>query len=154
MKVATIWVGKGRVKWADAGTHEYTRRLPHHLGFKEIQIKPVPFKGDESAVKAAEAQKILDQIKSGDRLVALDERGVDLDSHAFANLLDDAAKLGTRRLVFAIGGPFGHGADVRERAWKTVRLSHMVLNHSIARLVLGEQLYRASTLLWGGQYHH
>lgn len=154
MKVATVWVGKGRVNWANDGTHEYTRRLPHHLGFKEVQIKPVPFKGDEGAVKDAEAVKILAQIKSGDRLIALDERGLDVDSHAFAKLIDEAAKLGTHRLVFAIGGPFGHGPAVRTQAWKTVRLSHMVVNHSIARLMLGEQLYRASTLLWGGQYHH
>jgi len=153
VKVATIWVGKGRVKWADAGTTEYTRRLPHHLGFKEIQIKPVPFKGAVEEYRDGEASKILAQIKGGDRLVALDERGVDLDSHAFAKLIDEATKLGTQRLVFAIGGPYGHGAAVRSQAWKTVRLSHMVLNHSIARLVLGEQLYRASTILWGGQYH-
>jgi 23S rRNA (pseudouridine1915-N3)-methyltransferase len=154
VKIATIWVGKGRVKWADAGTTEYTRRLPHHLGFKEIQIKPVPFKGAIEDHRDAEASKILAQVKGGDRLVALDERGVDLDSHAFAKLIDEATKMGTQRLVFAIGGPYGLGAAVRTHAWKTVRLSHMVLNHSIARLVLGEQLYRASTLLWGGQYHH
>ena len=78
---------------------------------------------------------------------------MDLDSLAFAKLIDEAEQLGTQRLVFAIGGPFGHGAAVRTQAWKTVRLSHMVLNHSIARLVLGEQLYRASTILLGGQYH-
>jgi 23S rRNA (pseudouridine1915-N3)-methyltransferase len=154
VKVATVWVGKGRVKWADAGSTEYTRRLPHHLGYKEVQIKPAPFKGNKAEVKTTEAGKILEQIKSGDRLVALDERGMDLSSEAFANLIDEATKLGTRRLVFAIGGPFGHGEEVRNQAWKTVRLSHMVLNHSMARMLLSEQLYRASTLLWGGQYHH
>jgi 23S rRNA (pseudouridine1915-N3)-methyltransferase len=154
VKVATVWVGKGRVKWADAGSTEYTRRLPHHLGYKEIQLKPVPFQGNEAAVKEAEAKKILDQIKGGDRLIALDERGMDLTSHGFAKLIDEAAQMGTRRLVFAIGGPFGHGPEVRNQSWKTLRLSHMVLNHSMARMLLSEQLYRASTILWGGQYHH
>jgi 23S rRNA (pseudouridine1915-N3)-methyltransferase len=154
VKIASIWVGKGRVSWADDGTREYTRRLPRHLGFEEIQLKPTPFKGDVDAVKRAEAERILAKIGDGDRLVALDERGEDLDSHGFAALIDQAAKMGTKRLVFAIGGPYGHGAAVRDQAWRTLRLSKMVLNHSLARVVLGEQLYRASTLLWGGQYHH
>lgn len=154
MKVTTVWVGKGRVKWADAGSIEYTRRLPRHLNYTEIQVKPIPFKGNEAQVRSAEAEKILEQIKQGDRLVTLDERGADLTSHAFAELIDSAAQLGTRRLVFAIGGPYGHGESVRQQSWKTIRLSHMVLNHSMARMLLSEQLYRASTILWGGQYHH
>ena len=154
MKLATIWVGKGRVQWAEAGSVEYTRRLPKHLGYRDIQLKPATYKGNEAVVRDAEAQSILASIKSGDRLVAMDERGIDLTSEAFASLIDSAAQLGTKRLVFAIGGPYGHGAAVRNQAWKTVRLSRMVLNHSMARMLLSEQLYRASTLLWGGQYHH
>ena len=154
MKVASVWVGKGRVQWADAAHHEYARRLPKHLGFREISLKPTPFRGDVDAVRSDEATRILAKLGDGDRLIALNERGIDLDSHGFASLIDSAAKAGTKRLVFAIGGPYGHGAEVRDRAWKTLKLSSLVLNHSLARVVLSEQLYRASTLLWGGQYHH
>jgi 23S rRNA (pseudouridine1915-N3)-methyltransferase len=154
VKIATVWVGKGRVGWADEASHEYSRRLPRHLDYTEIQVKPVPFKGDESAVKRDEADRIMAKIGDGDRLIALDERGKALDSHQFAQMIDEAAQQGTRRIVFAIGGPYGHGTAVRDKAWRTVRLSTMVLNHSLARVVLSEQLYRASTLLWGGSYHH
>jgi 23S rRNA (pseudouridine1915-N3)-methyltransferase len=147
-------VGKGRVKWAEKACEEYTRRLPRHLGFSEKRLAPVVFRGDENAVRVAEAELILGQLGQGDRLVCLDERGADLDSHGFAALIEAAAKQGAKRMVFAIGGPYGHGPKVRQEAWKTVRLSTMVLNHAIARVVLAEQLYRASTLLWGGSYHH
>ena len=154
MKITTLWVGKGKVAWADSACTEYTRRLPRHLGYADQRLNPIAFHGDESRVRNAEASRILEQIGDGDRLIAMDERGTDLDSHQFAALIDSATKLGTRRLVFAIGGPYGHGEAVRKCAWKTVRLSAMVLNHSIARIALSEQIYRASTLLWGGQYHH
>ncbi len=154
MKIASIWVGKGRVQWADAAHQEYTRRLPKHLGYSEVTLKPSAFHGDVNAVRAEEADRIIARLAEGDRLIALDERGVALDSHGFAKMIDDAAKAGTKRLVFAIGGPYGHGPLVRETAWKTIRISSLVLNHSVARVVLSEQLYRASTLLWGGQYHH
>ena len=57
MKITSVWVGKGRVQWADAAHHEYARRLPKHLGFKEISLKPTPFRGDVEAVRMDEATR-------------------------------------------------------------------------------------------------
>ena len=154
MKLTTIWVGKGRIQWADDAVHEYARRLPRHLGYTELQIKPVPYTGDAHEAKQQEAKKILSKVGDGDHLVVLDERGDALTSHEFANLIEGVSHQGARKIVFAIGGPYGHGKAVQDAAWKTVRLSRMVLNHSLARIILTEQLYRASTLIWGGSYHH
>jgi 23S rRNA (pseudouridine1915-N3)-methyltransferase len=56
--------------------------------------------------------------------------------------------------VFVLGGPFGHGKDVIDRANESLRLSKMVLNHQVARLVVTEALYRAHTILRGEPYHH
>jgi 23S rRNA (pseudouridine1915-N3)-methyltransferase len=154
VKLQLIRVGKGKEPWADEAVGHYVRRLPPHLRFEEHRLKPARFTGDVEAVRQNEAQRILACLRDRDRLVALDERGAGLDTEGFAKLVDSAAKQGTPRLVFAIGGPYGHGPAVRERAWKTIRLSELVLNHAIARVVLVEQLYRASTLLWGGSYHH
>lgn len=49
---------------------------------------------------------------------------------------------GASRLAFCIGGPYGHGQQLRQRANVSIKLSSMVLNHQIALLVLMEQLYR------------
>ncbi len=154
MKLRLLWVGRGKDKWSEAACRHYVERLPRHLGFSDARLSPVDFTGDVAAVQAKEAERILAQLKDGDRLVALDERGKRLSSEDFAKLVNAAAQQGTKRLVFALGGPYGHGAAVRERAWRTIRLSDMVLNHAVARVVLTEQLYRASTILWGGSYHH
>lgn len=154
MKLTLLWVGRGKDKWSSVATQHYVDRLPRHLSFSDKRINPVDFTGDVQAVRRKEADRIIGQLKAGDALIALDERGDGLSSEAFAGLIDAAAKKGTKRLVFAIGGPYGHGPQVREKAWKTIKLSDMVLNHAIARVVLTEQLYRASTILWGGSYHH
>jgi 23S rRNA (pseudouridine1915-N3)-methyltransferase len=154
LKAVLLRVGRGRTSWADEAAHDYGRRLRQKLPLVEELVKPARFRGDEQEVKDAEAAAILARIRPGDRLVALDERGDLPTTESFATLIDDATRTGAHRLVFAIGGPYGHGAAVRQRAWKTVALSRMVLNHELARVVLIEQLYRASTLLWGGSYHH
>lgn len=154
MKAVLLRVGKGRTTWADAAAKDYGKRLQRNLRLTEELVKPARFRGDEQAVRDAEAQAILARVKSGDRLVALDERGELPTTEGFTDLITQATRTGAHRLVFAIGGPYGHGAAVRQEAWKTVALSRMVLNHELARVVLIEQLYRASTLLWGGSYHH
>ena len=44
--------------------------------------------------------------------------------------------------------------QVRDRANKCIRLSAMVLNHQVAKIMLLEQIYRAWTILNGEPYHH
>jgi 23S rRNA (pseudouridine1915-N3)-methyltransferase len=154
MKVVLLRVGKGRNAWADAGVLEYARRLPRNLELEERLLRPATFQGDPEAVKEEEARRILGELKDGDRLFALDERGEIPTSEGFAGWIDESARLSCRRMVFAIGGPYGHGAAVRSASARVLALSKMVLNHELARMVLVEQLYRASTLLWGGAYHH
>jgi 23S rRNA (pseudouridine1915-N3)-methyltransferase len=121
-------------------------------GFEEEELKPEPFKGDVEGVRAAEAARLLARVGPRDALVTLDERGERLDTAAFAAMVEAGRR--ERSVVFAIGGPYGHGEAARARAWRVVRLSELVLNHELARVVLVEQLYRALTILEGVPYHH
>jgi 23S rRNA (pseudouridine1915-N3)-methyltransferase len=97
--------------------------------------------------------QVLKAISPGERVVLLDERGRDASSEDVARLLIKASDDGTP-LCFVIGGPFGHGAAVMQRGDESIRLSRMVLNHSVAYVVLVEQLYRAWTIVRGEPYHH
>ncbi|KAG6409719.1 hypothetical protein SASPL_127761 [Salvia splendens] len=87
-------------------------------------------------------------------VVMLDERGRDVSSEQMASLIADAGNTGASSILFCIGGPYGHGRQLRERADVSIRLSSLVLNHEIALVVLAEQLYRAWTILKGQKYHH
>jgi len=153
VKIVLIRVGRGRSSWADEACGDYARRLSR-LKLEEVLVKPEPFRGDVDKVRQAEGGRILARIKPGDRLVALDERGDLWSSEQFAGVIESAAQGSAKRLVFCIGGPYGHDPGVREAAWKSLALGRMVVNHEIARVVLVEQVYRASTILWGGSYHH
>jgi len=88
----------------------------------------------------------LDEIPKKVRIVALDERGQDLTTVQFANLLKTET-------AFVIGGPDGLDDAVKRQAAKLVRLSSLTLPHALAQVVLLEQIYRAATLLTGHPYH-
>lgn len=154
MKVLILRVGRGREAWADEAVEAYARRLRSRMPVEERRLKPEPFRGDVERVREAEGARVLAVLRPGDRLVALDERGEQLTTEQLARLIDDAARRSAGRLVFALGGPYGHAEAVRRRADRVVALSRLVLNHEVARVVLAEQLYRAGTILWGGKYHH
>ena len=105
--------------------------------------------------KESEGERVMKKIDARDFVVLMCERGQSYTSERFASdVLCKSGDLGHGRLVFVIGGPFGHGEEVRARADVSLRLSEMVMNHRVARMVLLEQIYRAWTIVRGEPYHH
>jgi 23S rRNA (pseudouridine1915-N3)-methyltransferase len=106
-----------------------------------------------AALKAREAQLILEALPAGARLVALDERGALWSSRAFSERLAAWRDQGTAELAFAIGGADGLGAAVLDRAEATLSLGPMTWPHLLVRGMLLEQLYRSQQILAGHPYH-
>jgi 23S rRNA (pseudouridine1915-N3)-methyltransferase len=102
---------------------------------------------------AEEGAALLKLARDADIIIALDERGKALTSQAFAQLLGKVRDDGAGTLAILVGGPDGLGPDVREAAQIKLSLGAMTLPHGLARIVLAEQLYRASTILAGHPYH-
>lgn len=153
MKISIIRVAKGKVAWADQAVQEYLKRITQGWKLDELVLKLSP-KGDILQRQQQETAHIVQQLKEGDYLIVLDERGEQISSEVFAGWLKDAMDNSVKRVVFAIGGPFGHEPILRTKADKVLGFSPMVLNHELVRVLLAEQLYRASTIIWGGNYHH
>lgn len=103
--------------------------------------------------KAEEAGRLLAAAAKADTLIALDETGNGSSSRQFAQLLGKLRDDGCGRLAFAIGGPDGHGPDLRAMASRSLSLGSLTLPHGLARIVILEQIYRAVTLLSGHPYH-
>lgn len=103
--------------------------------------------------RAEEAALMLAEIGPHARLVLLDEHGSSPGSVAFANLVAGFRDGGTQDLVFAIGGPDGHGEALKARADVTIAFGAMTWPHQIVRVLLAEQIYRATTILSGHPYH-
>ena len=152
MNVTILRVAKGRVKWSDLGSEEYLRRI-RMWKVEELSIKPI-HRANVSERQILESNEVRKRLKESDRVIVLDERGEQISSEVFADWLNDSMNEGIKRVVFIIGGPFGHDPQLRREAWKVLGFSPLVLNHEMVRVVLSEQLYRASTIIQGGSYHH
>ncbi len=103
--------------------------------------------------KADEALRLLKAASAAEVKVALDEGGRALSSEAFARWLAERRDAGAKAMAFLIGGPDGHGPAALDAATLKLSLGAMTLPHRLARIVLVEQLYRATTILSGHPYH-
>jgi 23S rRNA (pseudouridine1915-N3)-methyltransferase len=101
-----------------------------------------------------QSKTILEWLNKDDFLVALDERGKEMDSVKLSLFLQQRANESTKRLVFLIGGAYGIDTPVLQRANMTWSLSKLTFPHQLVRLILSEQLYRAATILRNEKYHH
>ena len=154
MKITVASVAKGGQGWADAAVDEWLKRIRVKWRVDELRIKPAPDKGNIDNRRHLESERLLKRVPKGHFLVALDERGIELSTEEFTQMLSKLMNQSCKGLFFAIGGPFGHHETIRQKSDQTIRLSKMVLNHELARIMLVEQIYRASSLIWGGKYHH
>ena len=102
---------------------------------------------------ADEAARLLGACSAISYVLALDERGKNLSSEAFAGELGRLIDNGTREVAFLIGGPDGHAAAVQGRAGLTLSLGKMTWPHRLARAMLAEQIYRSVTILVNHPYH-
>lgn len=87
------------------------------------------------------------------RDVLLDERGRQLSSEEFAELLGRWRDEGVREVRFLIGAADGHGEAMRSEADLLIAFGTMTWPHMMARAMLAEQLWRASSILAGHPYH-
>ncbi|KAM6543794.1 hypothetical protein CsatB_008241 [Cannabis sativa] len=155
LPIRILWVGKKRSQGAQLVFDEYFEKIKLYCTVNEVQIRSNPKNSRDWKVQVEdEDNAVMNLIRPNDWVVLLDERGRDLGSEEMADLLGDAGNTGASGLSFCIGGPYGHGQRLRERANLCIKLSSMVFNHQIALLVLVEQLYRSWTILKGQKYHH
>lgn len=119
--------------------------------FAAVEVKELRDRDDAGAsaprIIDREGEDILSRVGADPFLIALDERGRELDSIKLARLIEKQQLAGTRQITFVIGGPNGLSEAVRERAALVLALSKMTLTHELARVVLLEQIYRAFTII-------
>ena len=100
----------------------------------------------------AEKTRIAAAIDPSAMLIAMDERGAQVSSMQLADWMRDWQG-GGRDVALVIGGADGLHDSLRQRAHKTLALSHLTLPHGLARVLLAEQLYRAYSITQNHPYH-
>lgn len=156
MKITLLTVGPTRTDYIKTGIKLYTERLRHYIPTEIVELPDIRNTRalTEHQQKEREAAGLLGALQPGDKLMLLDERGREYTSREFAAMIERNSVQGTRRLVFAVGGPYGFARDVYDRADGQISFSRMTFPHELIRLFFAEQVYRAMTIIRNEPYHH
>ena len=155
MKIRVAWLGRVAASPYEAQVETYRKRVQRRWPCEDAALRPVAGgrEKDPERVLRLEAEALLRQHEQGWKMVALDERGRGRSSEAFARWLAGLQDQGVAGVFFVVGSDLGLHSSVVEGADETLSLSAMTLPHRLARLVLWEQLFRATQILSGGAYH-
>ncbi|MCR5869918.1 MULTISPECIES: 23S rRNA (pseudouridine(1915)-N(3))-methyltransferase RlmH [unclassified Sphingomonas] len=92
-------------------------------------------------------------VDPGTRIVMLDEKGENIPSRVFAERLQAWREDGVRETRFLIGAADGFDDDARAGADLLISYGRATWPHMMARAMLAEQLWRATSILANHPYH-
>lgn len=103
--------------------------------------------------RADEAARLAEKIPDFTDSILLDERGRELSSADIAAHFARIRDRGQKQIAIVIGGPDGFDPALRARAGLVLSFGKATWPHQMVRVMLAEQLYRATTILSGHPYH-
>jgi 23S rRNA (pseudouridine1915-N3)-methyltransferase len=154
MKINLIAVGRKMPSWVDKGFQEYIRRLPKELSLNLIEVAGVKHTKNlkSQQILEREGQQILAAIPANNFVIALDVAGKSFSTEDLAMQLQKWRE-NARDISLLVGGSEGLSDECLNRADLRWSLSPLTFPHLLVRVIVAEQLYRASCILSGHPYH-
>ena len=163
MNHTVICVGDGKEAYYHEAILEFKKRMQAFGVLEEVILKPAKTPGrelseDEIALalekEAKDFEKILSQPKyQKSYKIALCIEGKMLSSEKLASLFEKVANEGKNSVVYLIGSSWGISERIKALCDLRLSFSPMTFAHSLFRVMLSEQIYRAESILHGSKYH-
>lgn len=153
MKINLIAVGKKMPDWISHGIEHYKKQLPKHYNFTITAIESQIRKSIRPEnTKNLEEKLILEAASDSNLLIALDESGKKQTSKELSKSIEKWQHNGDN-VALIIGGADGLSSELKQKCNLIWSLSDLTLTHSMARLLVVEQIYRGYSLLSNHPYH-
>ncbi len=151
--ITIVTLGKTKTDYLDIGIKEYSKRISRFAKLKWVYLPDIKLTSTNNIkiVKEKEAEIILHYLKNDNAYkILLDEKGKELSSIEFANLINKK----NFNISFIIGGVYGTADIIKQNVNFILSFSEMTFTHQMIRLFLAEQIYRAITIIKGKKYHY
>ena len=153
MKINLIAIGKKMPDWISHGIEHYKKQLPKNYNFTITALESQNRKSISAEnTKNLEEKLILDAASGSTLLIAFDELGKQQSSKELSKSIEKW-RLEGDNVAMIIGGADGLSSELKQKCNLIWSLSNLTLTHSMARLLLVEQLYRGHSLITNHPYH-
>lgn len=158
MHITVLAVGKIKERFFQQAIDEYMKRLSryHKVDIIEVEDEKAPesmSEAEEMIVKDREGKRILKNLREDAYVITLEIGGKELSSPSFAEKISKLCVGGVSHVAFIIGGSLGLSEEVCKASDMKLSFGPMTYPHQLMRVILLEQIYRASRINAGEPYH-
>lgn len=158
MRFYVVCIGKLKDAYLRDGVAEFVKRMRPYGGItitelNESKIGDKPSDADRKQVVDDEGERLLKVVPKNAYTVLLDVYGKTISSEDLAKTVAKLEVDGVSDMAFIIGGAFGVSEALRQSVNFKLSFSPMTFTHQMVRLLLVEQIYRASKINRNEPYH-
>lgn len=158
MRFYVVCIGKLKDAYLRDGVAEFVKRMRPYGGItitelNESKIGDKPSDADRKQVVDEEGERLLKVVPKNAYTVLLDVYGKTMSSEELAKTVAKLEVDGVSDMAFIIGGAFGVSEALRQSVNYKLSFSPMTFTHQMVRLLLVEQIYRASKINRNEPYH-
>ena len=158
MRFYVICIGKLKDAYLRNGVAEFVKRMRPYGGItitelNESKIGDKPSDADRKQVVIEEGERLLKNVPKNAYTVLLDVYGKTMSSEDLAKTVAKLEVDGVSDMAFIVGGAFGVSDELRRSVNYKLSFSPMTFTHQMVRLLLVEQIYRASKINRNEPYH-
>ena len=158
MRFYVVCIGKLKDAYLRDGVAEFVKRMRPYGGItitelNESKIGDKPSDADRKQVVDDEGERLLKVVPKNAYTVLLDVYGKTMSSEDLAKTVAKLEVDGVSDMAFIIGGAFGVSEALRQLVNFKLSFSPMTFTHQMVRLLLVEQIYRASKINRNEPYH-
>jgi len=150
--IRLVVVGRPRGPLREAAA-DYEGRLARVLRLEVVEVRDEALRNGTAAEARERERRRIEPHLAGCHVVCLDREGRMCSSEELAVLVREREERPPQRTAFVVGGACGLAPALLRAAPERLSLGPATLPHQLARVVLAEQLYRATTILRGEPYH-
>jgi 23S rRNA (pseudouridine1915-N3)-methyltransferase len=153
MKCKIISISHKPADWEKKATDFYLKQIPNNFKLSFVEVKPTSSKSmsREDTIRN-ESSEIFKHIDHAACVILWDRRGDLISSEGLAKLFQEKIDL-SENMNMIIGGAYGASDELETKADLILSASQLTFPHRLFKILLMEQIYRASAINRNHPYH-
>ena len=153
MKCKIISISHKPSDWEKKALDFYLKQIPNNVKLSFAEVKPIASKSmSQDETVRNESSEILHQIDQTAIVILWDRKGDLISSESLAKLLQLKIDL-SQNINMIIGGAYGASSELSTKADLVLSASHLTFPHRLFKILLMEQIFRASAINRNHPYH-
>ena len=155
-KINVLCVGTIKEDFIKQGVNEYLKRLSKFYQIKIVELNEFNYKDNNPSgserflILENEKRQIIDRLSG--YIISLCIEGKELDSIELSNTIKKIYNTNSE-ITILMGGSYGLSEEIKKKSNLLLSFSKLTFPHQLMRLILLEQLYRATTIENNTPYH-